>query len=708
MQDFINEFMEDYFAECEEHLTSIRHQLLAMETFIDQATVDVEIVNRLFRSFHTLKGLSGMVGIQAAESLAHEMESYLRLLRDESCRLQSQGFDALMVGTQALEKVIQAAHQQAELPDIQGVLGQLQGVLTAIAKKATISNESVQVATTEPLILPEVRRWQFTFAPSPELTAKGVNVTVMRTRLQGIGEILESTPALSADNKVIFNFELSTSATEQDFQGWQQDGLSWTLLAGLPESSPLAIAPPLEIESELLAVLDAKIALPEATQTNGKSLPIMGAGGMVVRVDLGKLDELMRMVGDLVISRAKLEDNVRHLSQLSATDRRSLQEINLTIERQLRDLREGVMRVRLVPIGDAFAKMQFVVRDLLRESNKEVALEITGQDTEIDKFVVERMMDPLLHLVRNAISHGIESPAERQAKGKAPQGLICLRAKASAETVVLEIEDDGQGIDVEKVVARGQAQGLSVGQDKDGQYDALGILEILCGHGFSTKEAVDRVSGRGVGMAIVQHTVTELGGLLHLRTAKDQGTCYSIQLPLTLAIADALIITVGDQTFAIPQTSIREITDLDRTEITTFENNEIFSYRDQVLSLIHLRQHFHIDDIPAKSPQTYRIVIVGNDFNTVGVVVDRVVGLREIVIRPLSDPFVQVAGIAGATELGDGRVVLILDVSALMRSAAKVTNLSSESAYHPTKKSHANKKSNSKTRKTNVKSSPQT
>lgn len=675
MQNFVQEFMEDYFAECEEHLTNVRHQLLALEKFVNQGKVDPEIVNRLFRSFHTLKGLSGMVGIQAAESLAHELESYLRLLRDEGRSLYGEGFDALMVGTKTLEEVIAAAHQQQALPDIQAVLAQLQSVLKVVPPASV---EMVQQSAPSPPSLP--KRLEFTFSPSPELAARGINVTGIRDRLQGIGEIVDSQPVLSAAGKVIFRFVVVTTATTVKFRGWKKDGLVWQVL---PETEP-EIKPesqerePEELVSQTPTAIDPVLTdySPEVVPTASTTLsatgsplsPLMNSGAMVVRVELGKLDELMRMVGDLVISRARLEDSLKRLGYLNPTDRRSLQEINLTLERQLRDLREGVMRVRLVPIGDAFAKMQFVVRDLLRESNKEVSLEITGQDTEIDKFVVERMMDPLLHLVRNAISHGIESPTERQTKGKSPQGHIYLRARTSGETVVLEIEDDGRGINVTQVVAQGRSQGLSITPNKDGQYDARDLLAILCHQGFSTQEVADRVSGRGVGMAIVQNTINELGGLLDLHTLPDQGTRYTIQLPLTLAIADALIITVGNQTFAIPQTMIREICDLQAEEITTFETNEIFTYRAQVLSLIHLCHYFQLESI-AQWEQNYRVVVVGNELNAAGIVVDRIIGLREIVIRPLVDPFVKVPGIAGATELGDGRVVLILDVNTLMRTS---------------------------------------
>ncbi|MBE9145404.1 chemotaxis protein CheA, partial [Planktothrix mougeotii] len=411
----------------------------------------------------------------------------------------------------------------------------------------------------------------------------------------------------------------------------------------------------------------------------------------VVRVDLPKLDDLMRMVGDLVMSRARLEDHFKSItSYLPSPQIRALQEINLMLERQLRDLRQGVMQVRLVPIGEIFARMQFVVRDLVRASEKQVTLEMSGQETEIDKFVVERMLDPLLHLVRNAVSHGIESPQERLEAGKPPQGTLKLRATTSGETVVIEIEDDGRGVDVETVIERVTTQTqltetrsfVSLLENKHGeaakpdQYNMMALLDILCSAGFSTKNEVDLVSGRGVGMSIVKNTVQELGGFLSLDTHKGQGTRFTIQLPLTLAITDALIISVSQQTFAIPQASVLEVLEVSTSQIISFEKNEIVSYRNTVLPVIRLASIFPLSATYPQSnpplcslePSSLMMIVVGSRENTVALVVDRVTGLREIVVTPLTDPFVQVTGIAGATELGDRRVVLILDVGALVIS----------------------------------------
>ncbi|MDT9206241.1 chemotaxis protein CheA, partial [Limnospira sp. PMC 1243.20] len=408
--------------------------------------------------------------------------------------------------------------------------------------------------------------------------------------------------------------------------------------------------------------------------------PLISASNLV-RVDLPKLDELMRMVGELVITRARLEENLKNLPPtVPAARRRTLQEINLTLERQLRDLRQGVMQVRLVPIAEIFARMQFVVRDLMRLTGKQVALEISGAETEIDKFVVERMMDPLLHLVRNAVSHGIESTEERLKAGKSAMGAIALRASAAGEMVIIEIEDDGQGVDISRVLKRAKQQGLlsdSVSETNDpDNYDSQTILDLLCSPGFSTKEEADLASGRGVGMAIVKNTVQELGGCVKFTTKKGKGSHFIIDLPLTLAITDALIVEVSGQTFAIPESSIQEVLSIDNQAIIKLQSQEIISYRGHVLPLRYLARIFNCV-VTTDEWEKLTIVVIGNSLNSTGLVVNRILGLREIVVRPLTDPFIQSPGIAGATELGDGRVVLILDVSTLIDG--KIPNISKQS-----------------------------
>jgi two-component system chemotaxis sensor kinase CheA len=389
----------------------------------------------------------------------------------------------------------------------------------------------------------------------------------------------------------------------------------------------------------------------------------MLAPSNVVRVDLARLDELMRLIGELVTSRARLDESLKHLRQhVAPAEWRALQETSQAMSRQLRDLREGVMRVRMVQVGEIFERMRFVVRDLTRESGKEIRLDLRGQETEIDKFLVERMTDPLLHLVRNAVSHGLETVEERAALGKPPAGRITLRAATSGENVLIEIADDGRGIEAERVAARARERGLISG---DARLDEALMLKLICAPGFSTRDEADRASGRGVGMDVVCSTVEELGGTLTMATEKDRGTRFTIELPLTLAIADALIASVGGQRFAFPQAVVREVIEVEASAVRVLENNEIVSYRGGVLPLVRLARLFGLEETTGRA---FHVFVIGGGANAVGLAVDRAVGQREVVVRGLNDPLVKVAGVAGATDLGDGRVVLILDVAALKHS----------------------------------------
>ena len=297
--------------------------------------------------------------------------------------------------------------------------------------------------------------------------------------------------------------------------------------------------------------------------------PIEGAPNTsvshVVRVDLVRLDHLMQGVGDMVISRARLADSLSRVEQyVPAALWRTVQENSVAIDRQLRMLREGIMRVRMVPVGEIFRRMPLVVRDLARENGKRVRLELRGQGTEIDKYLIERMMDPVLHLVRNAVSHGIEPPDVRIASGKSPEGTITLSAAAVGDVVTLEVADDGHGVDEDAVIRKAQQAGLSV---PAGSLDAPALLALLCSPGFSTKEETDRASGRGVGMAVVKAMVEELIRHHRARYAARQGTRFIIRLPVTLAITDALIGRVGTEAFAIPQGSVREVIEVAEADI---------------------------------------------------------------------------------------------------------------------------------------------
>ena len=669
--DFFAQFLDDYFAECDEHLTLARRHLLALEEQAGRSEVDPALLDELFRSFHTLKGISAMVDLGEAEQLAHHMESYLRALRQKEARLDREGVEALMAATTLLEQVIAARRRDETPPAIDAAVARLRALHTEAAPPAeqpapprTVDASDAAAESARSPARPRdyegrleyARVWRFEFVPTPALSERGVNVNSVRARLQEIGEILQAAPHVRGEGGIVFEFVVATGVDESTFADWHEDSLTY---APVEEATTDAG----EAATTAGRAATASDSDEDPRPTAAAPAASMLAPSNVVRVDLARLDELMRLIGELVTNRARLDESLKHLQRTVApAEWRALQETSQAMSRQLRDLREGVMRVRMVQVGEIFERMRFVVRDLARESGKEIRLELLGQETEIDKFLVERMMDPLLHLVRNAVSHGLETVEERAAAGKPPEGRITLRAATSGESVLIEIADDGRGIDAERVAARARERGLISG---DARLDEALLLELICAPGFSTRDEADRASGRGVGMDVVCSTVEELGGTLTLATEKDRGTRFRVELPLTLAIADALIASVAGQRFAFPQTAVREIIEVESSAVRVLENNEIVSYRGGVLPLVRLARLFGLEETAGRA---FHVFVIGGGASAVGLAVDRAVGQREVVVRGLNDPLVKVAGIAGATDLGDGRVVLILDVAALKHS----------------------------------------
>ncbi len=649
------QFLADYFVECDEHLDQSRRSLLALERSIGNSEPDHQILDELFRSFHSIKGLSAMVGVNHAEALAHVLESYLGELRRGKQSLTLPGLEALIAGVKLLDQILAARRADAAPPDTSAAIATMNALLLREAPVPPATPQPAQASgqastSVDASILnrlkPDQKAWQITFVPSPALAAQAINVSSVRAHLQELGDILQAVPAVRPGGQISFSFILATVKPEFE----------------LKNSLPLGVS----VERLLDQANNTEITRPPAkTEPARPQLPALAAS--VVRVDLARLDDLMQKVGELVLSRARLEESIRRLRvTIPPTEWRALQETNMALERQLRDLREGVMRVRMVPFREVFARMQFVVRDLAGEFHKQVNLQLSGEATEIDKFVVERMMDPLLHLVRNAVCHGLETPQERVAAGKPATGEIALRARTTGETVTLEVEDDGRGIDAEQIYSRARATGVLKKERLD---DAEGLLDVLCTPGFSIRDQADRASGRGVGMDVVRRAVEDLNGTLSLHTVPGKQTKFTIELPLTLSIADALIVTVLGEKYAIPQAAVREVLRIAPAAVHALEHNEIISYRNGVLPLLRLSSFFggvnHNDG-------EFNVLVVGEGLHAVGLTIDRILGLREIVVRPVTDTLIQVEGISGATELGDGKVVLILDAAGLTRSVRRL------------------------------------
>lgn len=640
------QFLDDFFAEADEHLVDIRQGLLRLETSVGKAEPDSKVVKKLFQDFHSFKGISAIVGLKPAELVAHASEDFLRLMRDGKARLTQKGLEVLTTATQKLEQVVAAFRAHKPLPGYESLLAELKeqcerwapaGLATAVkpagAKESsdTAIFSAVEEAKAHGLLL-----WKFTFSPNAELDAKGIHINSVREQLSQTGEILKSTPTVKGKDTLVFEFLVSTKMTP-DVSEWETKGVTVELAE--PAKTPRAAAPVSEEEHN----------------------PFL-APSHVVRVDLKRLDELMRLTGEMVIHRSRLETQLARLN--GKVELRGVQEVSAGLGKSLRELREAIMRVRLIPVAEIFARMPFVVRDLSRETQKKVRLKLSGQETEIDKYLIERLKDPLLHLVRNAFSHGVETPAERLAASKPEEATIELNASTAGDTVLIEVKDDGKGINPKAILQRARKLGLTVPDSLNNE----ALLKILCSSGFSTREDADLTSGRGVGMSVVYSTVRELGGTLTLESEEGRGTRFTLRVPLTLAIAETLIVSAAGQTCAVPQSFIREILQKGEKDIEVVNGIEAIAYREGVLPVIRLADFFRL---PAGSGEKRYLLVIASDRGSVGLLTEKIIGQREVVVRALQDPLIQVPGVSGATELGDGKAILILDGAALTNGTVR-------------------------------------
>jgi two-component system chemotaxis sensor kinase CheA len=637
---FFEQFIEDYYAECDEHLGTMRRALLEIEES-RYAAPDPARVNEIRRSLHTLKGLSAMVGLSSAEQIAHVLEDVLRTAGPSPTRVEPRVIETLFEGARLLEECVAARRSGVSAPSTSALIEQASS-LTARYSESEGTGRSVALVvadgTGERAVPGSSAIYHFEFAPSAETSRRGVGVETVRERLGSIGEILAAAPRVDDSGSIVFEFRVAVRAGEAPNEQWRGDRLTW-------------------------AREDTATSPTERGATAGVTLPSAVQAASVLRVDLARLEDLMRTVGELVVSRSRLGDTLRRGGvEPEGSLWEELQETNTALERQLRALREGVMRIRLIRIGEVFERLRFVIRDIAREAEKEVVVEMSGQDTEVDKAVIDRMLEPLMHIVRNAVSHGLERADVRRERRKDRAGHLALRASASGDRITITVEDDGGGVDERDVLERAVSLGLVSRQEAE----ARGVLDVLCLPGFSTRGEADLSSGRGVGMAVVRSAIRELGGELSMATELGRGTGFRIDLPLTLMIVDALLVEIGGQQMAVPQPVLREIIQVDASEVATLENNAIISYRSRVLPLISLRTLF---GFPRVEVSSLYVLVVGHDTQLAGLVVDRICGLREIVVKPITDPLLAVPGVSGATELGDGRISLILDASALVRVA---------------------------------------
>lgn len=713
-----NQYMDMFLDESHEHLQSLNDGLLGLE---DNAE-DLSILNEIFRNAHTLKGMSATMGFNKIAELTHEMEDVLDMLRKQQLAVSGDIIDTLFKCIDSLEQMIDNVSNgdPEDLIDVSALVAKLSAILrgedasaaapaqasapapapanqapAATTPAATVSSEGlpVELTETEKNLIVEARKTgmrgiylKVTLAESCLL--KSARSYMVMNALDEIGEVIRTIPPAEDLEQEAFEREFEVILiTASDEEGVQNAVMSISEIESADTkvirfddgggSATPAPAPVLEKKSASTAAATAPAPAPAPVSSAPANKPAPaasggGAGGNAaanaaaqkkshagqsVRVDIEKLDTLMNLMGELVINKVRLE-------QIGQTHR--LSELTETLEQMDRvttDLQNIVMKVRMVPVSQVFNRFPRMVRDVTKELNKEINLTIEGEETELDRTVIDEIGDPIMHLLRNSLDHGIEMPDEREAKGKPRIGEVGLIARHEGNNVVIMVTDDGKGIDADVIRRKAVEKGLYTQEEVDSMNDADAVRIVFL-PGFSTADKISDISGRGVGMDVVRSKIESLSGHVDVETHVNEGSVFKIKLPLTLAIIQAMLVQVQNEMYAIPLASIDSTLSIQPTDISTVQNNEVIVLRGEIIPIIRMEETLMVPHV--RDTQELFVVVVHAGESKAGIVVDKLIGQQEIVIKTLGNLFLGVKMFSGATVLGDGRVALILDVATML------------------------------------------
>ena len=677
-----NQYMEMFLDESREHLDSLDDGLMTLE----KDPSELSILNDIFRNAHTLKGMSATMGYTKIAELTHDMENILDALRKEQMEVTEDIVDTLLKCGDSLRQMVESIGEggSEDVVDISEVAAKLSALLkgesTSAAPAATPSPAKAAPAELDnSMEYSDTDREVIKKAKDSGLQAFHVRVTlvencilksarsymVMNT-LDQMGDVIKSVPPAEdlEQEKFEHSFDVAVvtdaeaKAIEEALMSISEiekvevtDAAKEMEAAAAPSPAPAANALPVPAAS--------KAAVPANKKTKALAPEKKLKSGQSVRVDIEKLDTLLNLVGELVINKVRL-------GQIGTTHR--LTELTETLEQMDRvttDLQTVVMKVRMVPVGQVFNRFPRMVRDLAKELDKDINLTIEGEETELDRTVIDEIGDPLMHLLRNSLDHGVEHPDEREAKGKPRTGEVGLIARHEGNNVVIMVTDDGSGIDAEVIRRKAVEKGMISQDEADNLSDADAVRLIFL-PGFSTAEKITDVSGRGVGMDVVRSKIESLGGHVDVETKIDEGSVFKIKLPLTLAIIQALLVRVEQEMYAIPLGSIDRTINITQEDIKTVQNKEVIVLRGQIIPIIRLGDVLNVPREEGEEHDDIFVVVVHIGERKAGIVVDTLIGQQEIVIKTLGKLLAGLKVISGATVLGDGRVALILDVSALM------------------------------------------
>ncbi|MDF2868912.1 MAG: CheA signal transduction histidine kinase [Anaerocolumna sp.] len=691
----VSQYLEIFIDETKEHLQSLNQQLLVLETEPENS----ETINEIFRAAHSLKGMAGTMGFKRMQRLTHDMENVFSEIRNGKMGVTAELVDVLFKGLDALEGYLSNIQASADegTEDYEDIIQQLNSILNAGLGKSTESvKEPVQATQTvsaaavdsvstsngkyKELPLAEYEKNAIAKADKVGVRAYGITVFVQEycilkaaraflvfKALEGLGDVIKSKPEVQDIEDEKFDLDFSVVLlTKEDIEKVRKTILNVSEIKEV-FIEPIYVASSEAVEEKEAVQTEEKelrnsnqsktAAQSVAKQQNSK--PVVNRS---VRVDIEKLDVLMNLVSELIIAKNGLV-SMNTGEKISKTDSGFNEQIEY-LERVTTNLHESVMKVRMVPIESVLNRFPRMIRDLSKSLNKKMELYMTGEETELDRTVIDEIGDPLMHLLRNAADHGLESNEERAAKGKPAAGSIYLDAYQDGNNVVIEVRDDGAGINVEKVKRKAIEKGTITNEQAEVMSDKE-IIDLLFKPSFSTAEVITDVSGRGVGLDVVKTKIEALGGDIEAKTKLGAGSNFIIRLPLTLAIIQALMVELGSEKYAIPLGSIQTIEDVATSDIKYVHSKEVINLRGNVIPLLRLND---ILDVPGdrENQENMIVVIISKGDRLAGLVVDNLIGQQEIVIKSIGKFINNNKIIGGATILGDGEVALILDVNTLV------------------------------------------
>ncbi|MDM5319947.1 chemotaxis protein CheA [Bacillus altitudinis] len=672
----VNQYLDIFLDESREHLQTCNEKLLDLE----KNPTDLQLVNDIFRAAHTLKGMSATMGYADMAQLTHHLENMFDAIRNEQMIVTPDSMDTMFEALDHLEAMVQSIAEGGDgKRDVTEISKKLDVTGSHAEAAPSVETVAVSAATNdldynefERTVLDEAREqgfkcYELNVTLSDACLLKAVRVYMIFERLNEAGEVVKTVPNAELLESEDFDSEFSISyLSKQPMDEVKKIVMTISEVeqVEISEVSAFEEAAPaekqeakLEQEKEEVSVPAAKAPANDAPKANGNN----GAAGgtKTIRVNIDRLDSLMNLFEELVIDRGRLEQIAKELENNELTD---------TVERMTRisgDLQSIILNMRMVPVETVFNRFPRMIRQLTKELNKKIELIIEGAETELDRTVIDEIGDPLLHLLRNSLDHGIESPEERVKKGKPEKGTVLLKAYHSGNHVFIEVEDDGGGINRKKVLEKALERGVITEREAETLEDHQ-IDSLIFAAGFSTADTISDISGRGVGLDVVKNKLESLGGSVSINATEGQGSLFSIQLPLTLSIISVLLVKLEEETFAIPISSIIETAVIKKSDILQTHDREVIDFRGFIVPVVYLKKQFHVPNANELEEELHIIVVRKGDKLT-AFVVDSFIGQQEVVLKSLGDYLPNVFAISGATILGDGQVALIVDCNALIK-----------------------------------------